>query len=252
MNGEGFEGGDLLTVDDVSERLGVGRVTVYRWCREGRLPSLKVGRAWRVRREALEDFLRRSELPTTLSGQLRSFVRVPDTIIGVAQTRDLMHRLDAAFFRVAESRGGFLVKFHAGEPELDEAGLREKLGRHGVEVRRLERQGRFRFSEERDPASDRTGAMERLIAEESDAGRTIWAAFDWTTQVDIETALRQQEALSELANRQQVVIKTTVLEAVANQWSPETRRWAETVHSGTIWLFDDNVSFSRVAPLPNE
>jgi excisionase family DNA binding protein len=252
LNSEILGSGDLLSVEDVAERLGVGRVTVYRWCREGRLPCLKVGRAWRVRRESLEDFLRRSELPTTLAGQLRSFVRIPDTIIGIAQTKELLHRLDAAFFRVAESRGGLMVKYHAGEPEQTEDDLREILSRHGLEVRRLEREGRFRFSEERDPASGRTEALEWFISEQSDTGRSTWAAFNWTTDVDVETALRQQESLSELANRQQVVVKTAVLEAVADEWSRETRRLAETVHSGTIWLFDKNVSFSRVAPLPKE
>ena len=50
---------ELLGVDDVSEYLGVGPVTVYRWCREGRLPGLKVGKSWRIRREALDEFLRR-------------------------------------------------------------------------------------------------------------------------------------------------------------------------------------------------
>ena len=246
------EGGDLLDVDGVSERLGVGRVTVYRWCREGRLPCMKVGKSWRVRREALEDLLRSSEMPTSLSGQLRAFVRVPDTLIGIAQSRVLLHRLDAAFFRVGESRGGLLVKFHAGEPELDEEGLRGVLEEHGLEVRRLEREGRFRFSEERDPASGRKAALEKLIAEESDAGRTIWAAFDWTAQVDVETALRQQEALAELADRQQVVVKTAVLEEVADKWSPDTRRWAEMAHSGTIWVSGGNVSLSRISPLPAE
>ena len=51
--------GELLGVAEVAEYLGVGTVTVYRWCREGRLPCLKVGRSWRIRREALEDFLSR-------------------------------------------------------------------------------------------------------------------------------------------------------------------------------------------------
>ena len=252
MRNGSVENRDLLDVDEVSERLGVGRVTIYRWCREGRLPCMKVGKSWRIRREALEDFLRSSEMPTTLSGQLRAFVRVPDTLVGIAQSRELLHRLDAAFFRVGESRGGLLVKFHAGEPELGEEGLREVLEEHGLQVRRLEKEGRFQFSEESDPASGRKAALERLITEESEMGRPIWAAFDWTAQVDVETALRQQEALAELADRQQIVVKTAVLEEVADKWSPETRRWAEMSHSGTIWVSEGHVSLSRIAPLPAE
>lgn len=241
---------ELLTVEEVSERLGVGRVTVYRWCREGRLPCLKVGRSWRVRHEALEDFLRRSELPTTLAGQLRTFMRVPDTLIAIAQNRELLHRLDAAFFRVAESRGGLMVKFHGGEPEQSEDDLRRILDERGLNVGRLEREGRFCFHREEDPAGGRREALERLISREATAGRTIWATFDWTTDVDIQTALRQQEELSNLADQQQIVVKTAVLEEVADRWSPEARRWAETVHSGTIWVSGENVSFSRVAHLP--
>ena len=49
---------DLLGPEEVAEYLGVGLVTVYRWCREGRLPCLKVGKHWRIRQGALEDLLR--------------------------------------------------------------------------------------------------------------------------------------------------------------------------------------------------
>ncbi len=66
--------GELLGVAEVADYLGVGTVTVYRWCREGRLPCLKVGKSWRIRGEALEDFLSRGERPATLVGQLRGFL----------------------------------------------------------------------------------------------------------------------------------------------------------------------------------
>jgi excisionase family DNA binding protein len=88
---------DLLSAEDVAGYLGVGQVTVYRWCREGRLPCLKIGKSWRIRRTALEDFLRHGERSATLVGQLRSFLEVPDNVIGIAQNLDLLHRLDAAF-----------------------------------------------------------------------------------------------------------------------------------------------------------
>ena len=46
---------ELLSVEEVASYLGVGPITVYRWCRQGRLPALKVGKVWRIRRGALED-----------------------------------------------------------------------------------------------------------------------------------------------------------------------------------------------------
>ena len=75
---------ELLTVEDVAKYMGVGRVTVHRWCREGRLPCSKVGKSWRVRREALEELLRRGERSVTLEGQLGSFLSAPDSVLTVS------------------------------------------------------------------------------------------------------------------------------------------------------------------------
>lgn len=55
-----------MGAEKVSRVLGVGGVTVWRWCREGSLPCLKIGRRWRVRRSALEEFVRKSERSETL------------------------------------------------------------------------------------------------------------------------------------------------------------------------------------------
>jgi hypothetical protein len=86
----------------------------------GKLPYLKVGKHWRVRREALEDFLQRSEHPVTLAGQLGSFLREPDSVLSIAQTMDILHRLDAAFFQVGQARGWLLVEFYGGEDKPEE------------------------------------------------------------------------------------------------------------------------------------
>src|ERR687889_1988550 len=147
--GEGMENGkgtarekELLAAADVAELVGVKETTVYRWCKEGKLPCLKVGKHWRIRREALEDFLNRSERPRTLVGQLDSFLRVPDNVLAIAQNIDILHRLDAAFFQVGESRGGLLVKFYAGEEHSEEELLSDFEG-NGLEAGRLEREGKL-------------------------------------------------------------------------------------------------------------
>src|SRR3954469_21527040 len=120
-NGKGAaQEAELLGATDVAGILGVKETTIYRWCKEGKLPCLKVGKHWRIRREALEDFLRESERPRTLAGQLDTFLRVPDSVLAIAQNVDILHRLDAAFFRVGEERGGLLVKFYAGEEYSEE------------------------------------------------------------------------------------------------------------------------------------
>jgi excisionase family DNA binding protein len=240
----------LLSVEEVAGYLGVGPVTIYRWCREGRLPCLKIGKSWRVRRESLEDFLRQGERSATLVGQLRSFLEVPDNVIGVTQNLYLLHRLDAAFFRVGEARGGLLVKYVGGEPQASVNDLRAELDRNGLDVARLEEEGRFRFVLEPEP-SGRAEALRGLLDEEAGGGRTIWVSFDWTQQVDLEEALRQQEAVTELVEDGQLVVKTALLERVADDWPPATQRRAQALHSGTIWLSEAGLALSRVTPLPS-
>lgn len=51
----------LLSVEEVAEHFGVTTTTVYRWRKEGRIPCLKIGKHWRVRREELVDLLKESE-----------------------------------------------------------------------------------------------------------------------------------------------------------------------------------------------
>ena len=55
---------EVLKVRAVAGYMGVGQVTVHRWCREGRVPCSKVGKSWRIRRETLEGFLSRGNVPS--------------------------------------------------------------------------------------------------------------------------------------------------------------------------------------------
>ena len=241
---------ELLSVEEVAEYLGVVPMTIYRWCREGRLPCLKIGRVWRIRRGALEDFLKSAERPATLVGQLGAFLTVPDNVIAIAQDRELLHRLDAAFFRVGEAQGGMLVKFAGGEPDVLDDEARTILERHGLEVRRLEEEGRFRLSQERGPLDERRELLERLVKEEADSGRTVWTSFNWAEHVDLETALGQQEALTDVFESNQLVVKTAVLEEVADGWPAKAQRRARESHTGTILLSEAGLSLSRVTPVP--
>src|SRR5687768_17990237 len=164
----------LLAAADVAGMLGVKETTVYRWCSEGKLPCLKIGYHWRIRRGVLEDFLKQSERPRTLVGQLSSFLRVPDNVLAIAQNIDILHRLDAAFFRVGEARGGLLAKFYAGEEHSEEE-LLSDFERNGLEARRLQREGRLLMRAEEDPlGGTRREQLGRLIDEEGGERMTVW------------------------------------------------------------------------------
>src|SRR5215218_1112738 len=225
---------DLLGTEEVAGYLGVGQVTIYRWCREGALPCLKIGNRWRIRRQALEEFIRSSERSETLTGRLRAFLEAPDNVMAISQNRTLMHRMDAAFFRVGEARGGTLLKYHrevAGMPTADE--LRDEFVRNGLEVGRLEAEGRLRFVTERGEPGERIRELERLVAEGAGEGRSVWVDFNWEEGLELESALEQQRALSGLIEDTQIVIKTAVLEETLDEWPGSTQRRAQVMHAGT-------------------
>jgi excisionase family DNA binding protein len=241
---------DLLSAEDVARYFGVGQITVYRWCKEGRLRCMKLGKHWRIRREALEDFLSQHERPATLVGQLSSFLRVPDNVLAIAQNVDILHRLDAAFFRVGQAQGGLLVKFYGGE-EKSEDELSARFEKNGLEVDRLKQERRFLMRAEEDPLYGRGDALGRLIEEEAVEGRTVWASFDWVRQVDLSTALEQQERLTELVDSRQLVVKTATLGEVIDQWPSSALRQGHSFHSGVILASQSELSMCRVRPMPS-
>src|ERR687889_979743 len=209
----------LLAAADVAGMLGVKEGTVYRWCSEGKLPCLKIGYHWRIRRGVLEDFLKQSERPGTLVGQLDSFLRVPDSVLAIAQNIDVLHRLDAAFFQVGEARGGLLVKFYAGEEHSEEE-LLSDFEENGLEARRLKREGRLLMRAEEEPLGGTRAEQLGLLIEEEEGGerRTVWASFNWVKPVELQTALEQQKRLSELVDASQLVVKTAAIEEAIDEW----------------------------------
>src|SRR5215216_927792 len=241
---------ELLAATDVAELVGVKETTVYKWCKEGKLPCLKVGKHWRIRREALEDFLKRSERPRTLVGQLDSFLRVPDSVLAIVQNVDILHRLDAAFFRVGESRGGLLVKFYAGE-EYSEEELLSDFERNGLGAKRLKREGRLLMRAEEEPlGGTRAEQLGLLIEEEGGEGSTVWASFNWVRPVELQTALEQQQRLTELLDASQLVVKTAAIEEAIDEWPATQLRRVQSAHSAIILASEEGLSLSRATPMP--
>jgi excisionase family DNA binding protein len=216
-------GDELLSADDVAQYLDLEPVTIYRWCRDGRLPCMKLGKVWRIRRSALDAFLRRAEGPQTLAGHLGAFLGVPDQVLAVAEDATLLTRLDAAFFQVAEAHGGLLVKVY--DPTvLSRDGLREGFQRAGLDVDRLEGAGRFRWCPEGDLGRG-VGVVRQLLAEEAPAGRSMWVGLDWLGEPALELALRQQEQLANLVASSPLVVATGVVEPEIEEWPGADAQW---------------------------
>jgi excisionase family DNA binding protein len=56
----------FLTPQEVSDLLRVSIHTVRRWIKEGKLPAYKVGRAWRISKVDLDNWLNRQRTPATV------------------------------------------------------------------------------------------------------------------------------------------------------------------------------------------
>src|ERR687889_2302701 len=241
---------ELLAAADVAELIGVEESTVYRWCSEGKLPCLKIGDNWRIRRGVLEDFLEESGRPRTLVEQLDSFLRVPDNVLVIAQNVDILHRLDAAFFRVGEARGGLLVKFYAGE-EYSEGELLSDFEQNGLEASRLKREGRLLMRAEEEPLSgSRWRQLWQLIEQKGGFGHTVWASFDWVKPLELETALEQQRQLSELVDAHRLVVKTAAIEEAIEEWTASELRRVRSVHSAMILASEEDLLLSHATPMP--
>jgi excisionase family DNA binding protein len=241
---------ELLGAEEVAALMGVKETTVWRWCREGNLPCLKVGKYWRLRREALENFLKQKERSTTLVGQLSSFLQLPDNVLAIAENSDILHRLDSAFFQVGDAQGGLLVKFYGGEYHTEDE-LRADLQKNGLEVGRLEREGRFLMRPEEDPLKGgREDMLGQLLEEKASEGRTVWASFNWALEVDLETALEQQQRLTEIVGARKLVVKTAAIEEAIDEWSAAELRRAQSAHAATILATESGLSLSRATPMP--
>ena len=198
----------------------------------------------------MEDFLRESERQKTLAGQLSSFLREPDSVLAIAENRDILHRLDAAFFMVGESRGGLLVKVYAGE-EGPEEELLSDFERNGLQAKRLRQEGQLLMRKEQDPLGDRReDALTQLIEEEAGEGHTVWASFNWVKPVELEQAIEQQKRLTEVIDTRRLVVKTAALEEAIEEWTPSELRRVQSMHSAIILASESGLSLSRATPMP--
>lgn len=56
------EPGDILTIDELAVYLKISKSTLYKLVREGRVPSQKVGRHWRFRKETIDRWLDKARI----------------------------------------------------------------------------------------------------------------------------------------------------------------------------------------------
>lgn len=58
---------ELLTPEEVAEQFKVNRVTIRRWCAAGKIPAIKIGKIYRIKKQDIEDLLVKKRIQKKLS-----------------------------------------------------------------------------------------------------------------------------------------------------------------------------------------
>ncbi len=75
-----------LTVAQLSEVLGIGRATTYKWLNEGTIPAYRVGSSWVILRDEVKDFIAAGRnLAADLAEEIEEFV---DEVMGEASDEE--------------------------------------------------------------------------------------------------------------------------------------------------------------------
>ena len=103
---------------------------------------------------------------------------------------------------------------------------------------------------EEEPLGGTRGEQLGQLIEEAGAGRTVWASFNWVRPVDLNTALEQQEQLTELVDARQLVVKTAAIEEAIEEWKASQLRRVQSMHSAMILASEEQLLLSHATPMP--
>lgn len=128
----------LLTVDEVATYLRVATNTVYRWCRDGKLTAIKMGKEWRVSRQDLETFVnarRTGKRVASLDNIFANTLTAPEHVLVMMTDPDAVFKMEADFFTVGMRQGRQLYKGCWWQHPDD---VRERFAAYGLPVETLE------------------------------------------------------------------------------------------------------------------
>jgi excisionase family DNA binding protein len=54
---------EIMTTKEVAEYLRLAEATVYKLARDGNIPAMKLGRAWRFKRDLIDEWFRNEAMP---------------------------------------------------------------------------------------------------------------------------------------------------------------------------------------------
>ncbi len=129
---------ELYTVDEVAEILRTTSNTIYRWLRSGKLPGVKIGKEWRIKKIALNSTLTETNILVTKKNK-NIWDKIDshhNHVLAVTSNETSLYNLEAEFFKKGLTKGYRLFKGCWWQHPDD---VRQELSLRGLSVEELEK-----------------------------------------------------------------------------------------------------------------
>lgn len=133
---------DLLTVEEVAKLLKAHTNTVYKMCRQGRLPSVKMGKEWRIDKQKLMESMMEGPHPSQESGDDKKTMQdfKPGHTLVLTKDREDVWDYEVDFLKKNSGKGYLLYKgCWWQKPEQ----VRKRFTEKGFDIHKLESNGQL-------------------------------------------------------------------------------------------------------------
>ncbi|MDQ7097103.1 MEDS domain-containing protein [Desulfosporosinus sp. PR] len=127
---------ELLTVEEVAVFLRTTPNTIYRWLRSGKLPGVKLGKEWRIRKEVLDAKLAETTPMLKRQSLLDGIELKSNHMMAISSNEDDLLDLEAEFFKKGLALKQRLFKGCWWQNTDD---VRQELAARGVPIEELEK-----------------------------------------------------------------------------------------------------------------
>lgn len=131
---------NLLTVEEVAKLLKTHTNTVYKMCRQGRLPSVKIGKEWRIDKQKLVALMQAGENIPQETGRAAGMDFKAGHTLVLTETREDVWDYEVSFFN-ENSRKGYLLYKGCWWQKPEQ--VRKVFTERGFPVAKLESGGSF-------------------------------------------------------------------------------------------------------------
>ncbi|MEW6522831.1 MAG: helix-turn-helix domain-containing protein [Bacillota bacterium] len=233
----------LLTIEEAAEYLRVTPATIYRWCRSGKLPAIKVGKQWRLSVNDLKDWLeqQKDDEPGVVD-----FGSVPEHILGLVSSPEQAPLFLLFLLKKAQLAGARLVYASLQPPKE----FRARAKAAGINTAGLENSGRLVVTS----MTDRSGRYHlaeiqdywRSIALQSSAASTWLVTSCFGPPDRFEDLLSAEQAMANLVKQTSLLSICVFLPTALH---PDQMLELVRLHTAAVLFDPAHPLFLRQAPI---